>query len=161
LRRWYSEVPLLPSAKSLHMLDTLDDLDHRLIALLRDDGRLPTATLAKKLSVSRGTVQNRIDRLLRSGLLLGFTIRLRSEVEIPAVRAMTLVEVRGNETDAVVGALRRLPEVVEVHSTSGRWDLIVEIRVQDLSTFDRVLRDVRSIKGIANSETNLMLAHYK
>jgi DNA-binding Lrp family transcriptional regulator len=143
------------------MQELPDDLDRRLIALLRDDSRLPTATLAKKLSVSRGTIQNRIDRLVRSGILMGFTIRLRSEVEDHAVRAMTLIEVRGNETEAVVAGLRQLPEVVQVHSTSGRWDLVVEIRVQDLPTFDRVLRDVRSIKGIANSETNLMLALYK
>jgi DNA-binding Lrp family transcriptional regulator len=143
------------------MQDQFDELDRRLIALLRDDGRLPTATLAKKLGVSRGTIQNRIDRLLRNGVLLGFTVRLRSEVEDQGVRAMTLIEVRGNGTEAVVAGLRQLPEVVQVHSTSGRWDLVIEIRVQDLQTFDRVLRDVRSIKGIANSETNLMLAVYK
>jgi DNA-binding Lrp family transcriptional regulator len=143
------------------MQDQFDELDRRLIALLRDDGRMPTATLAKKLAVSRGTIQNRIDRLLRNGVLLGFTVRLRSELEDQGVRAMTLIEVRGNATDAVVATLRQLPEVVQVHSTSGRWDLVVEIRVQDLHTFDRVLRDVRSIKGIANSETNLMLAVYK
>jgi DNA-binding Lrp family transcriptional regulator len=143
------------------MQDTLDDLDRQLIALLRDDGRLTTATLAKKLSVSRGTIHNRIDRLVRTGTILGFTVRLRSEVEDAGVRAMTLIEVRGNETDAVLGGLRRLPEVVQVHSTSGRWDLVAEIRVQDLATFDRVLRDLRRIKGIANSETNILLAVHK
>jgi len=74
---------------------------------------------------------------------------------------VTLIEVRGNETETVLAALRQLPEVVQVHSTSGRWDLVVEIRVNDLPTFDRVLRDVRSIRGVANSETNLMLAAYK
>jgi DNA-binding Lrp family transcriptional regulator len=143
------------------MQEPLDDLDRRLIALLRDDGRLPTATLAKKLSVSRGTIHNRIDRLLRNGTLLGFTVRLRSESEDAGVRAMTLIEVRGNETDAVLAALRRLPEIVQVHSTSGRWDVVAEIRVPDLVTFDRVLRDLRRIKGIANSETNILLAVYK
>jgi DNA-binding Lrp family transcriptional regulator len=143
------------------MQDTLDDLDRQLIALLRDDGRLTTATLAKKLSVSRGTIHNRIDRLVRTGTILGFTVRLRSEVQDAGVRAMTLIEVRGNETDAVLGGLRRLPDVVQVHSTSGRWDLVAEIRVQDLATFDRVLRDLRRIKGIANSETNILLAVHK
>ncbi|ANN71476.1 Lrp/AsnC family transcriptional regulator [Bordetella bronchialis] len=143
------------------MQESLDDLDLRLIALLRDNGRLSTATLAKKLSVSRGTIHNRIERLLRGGTILGFTVRLRSEAEDQGIRAMTLIEVRGNETDAVLSALRRLPEVVQVHSTSGRWDLVAEVRVQDLPTFDRVLRDLRRIKGITNSETNLLLAVYK
>lgn len=143
------------------MQEALDDLDRRLIALLRDDGRLTTATLAKKLSVSRGTIHNRIDRLVRGGTILGFTVRLRSEAEDHGVRAMTLIEVRGNETDAVLSALRRLPEIVQVHSTSGRWELVAEIRVQDLATFDRVLGDLRRIKGIANSETNILLAVHK
>ena len=55
-------------------MNGLDDLDLRLIGLLRDDGRLPTATLARRLGVSRGTVQNRMDRLMRDGVILGFAL---------------------------------------------------------------------------------------
>ena len=61
----------------------LDDLDRRLIGLLRDDARLPSAALARRLGVSRGTVQNRIDRLIASGVVLGFTARLRGDAEAP------------------------------------------------------------------------------
>ena len=57
---------------------TLDDIDRRLLALLRNDGRLPAATLARHLGVSRGTVQNRLDRLVVAGVILGFTVRLQT-----------------------------------------------------------------------------------
>ena len=67
----------------------LDDTDRRLIQLLRADARLPAATLAKHLGVSRGTVQNRIERLRSAGILLGFTVRLRGDVASAAVRAVT------------------------------------------------------------------------
>lgn len=143
------------------MPDQPDDLDRRLLALLREDGRASTAALAERLKVSRGTVQNRIDRLQRSGLLVGFTIKLRNELESSGVRAITLIELRGGASDAVIAALRQIPEVVQVHTTNGRWDLVAEIHTGTLVEFDRVLRELRAIKGVANSESNLLLAAYK
>lgn len=143
------------------MHDQPDELDRRLLALLREDGRASTAALAERLKVSRGTVQNRIDRLQRSGLLVGFTIKLRNEVEGSGVRSITLIELRGGASDAVIAALRQIPEVVQVHTTNGRWDLVAEIRTETLGEFDRVLRELRALKGVANSESNLLLAAYK
>lgn len=143
------------------MADQPDELDRRLLALLREDGRASTAALAERLKVSRGTVQNRIDRLQRSGLLVGFTIKLRNELENIGVRAITMIELRGGASDAVIAALRQIPEVVQVHTTNGRWDLVAEIHTETLSEFDRVLRELRAFKGVANSESNLLLAAYK
>ncbi len=142
------------------MTDALDALDQDLIALLRADSRTPAALLAKQLKVSRGTVQNRITRLQRSGVLLGFTVKLASE-GLRGVRAITQIEVRGGATDKVVAALRRLPEVVSVYSTNGRWDLVVEVRTEDLLGFDQALRRLRDIEGIAASETSLLLAEQR
>ncbi len=150
-----------PPSPVTPMHDQPDDLDRRLLALLREDGRASTAALAERLKVSRGTVQNRIDRLQRSGLLVGFTIKLRNELESSGVRAITLIELRGGASDAVIAALRQIPEVVQVHTTNGRWDLVAEIHTGTLVEFDRVLRELRAIKGVANSESNLLLAAYK
>ncbi|MCY1399175.1 DNA-binding transcriptional activator DecR [compost metagenome] len=143
------------------MHDLPDDLDRRLLALLREDGRASTAALAERLKVSRGTVQNRIDRLQRSGLLVGFTIKLRNELDNSGIRAITMIELRGGASDAVIAALRQIPEAVRVHTTNGRWDLVVEIHTETLGEFDRVLRELRALKGVANSESNLLLAAYK
>ncbi len=136
----------------------LDDLDRRLIGLLRADSRMPSATLARQLGVSRGTVQNRIARLVAGGVVLGFTVRLRDEAEGPAVRAMIAIELRSAEVRAVVAALRRMPEVGRVWSTNGRWDLVAEIATDDLAALDRALTAIRALKPVANSETSILLA---
>ena len=142
------------------MPEALDKLDHDLIALLRKDARAPAAVLAKQLKASRSTVQNRIVRLQRAGVLLGFTVRLASEQAGHPVRAITQIEVRGGAGDKVIAALKRLPEVVGVYSTNGRWDLVAEVRVADLAGFDHALRQMRDIDGIAASETSLLLAEH-
>jgi DNA-binding Lrp family transcriptional regulator len=139
----------------------LDDIDRGLIALLRDNGRMPTATLARQLGVSRGTVQNRIDRLVASGVLLGFTVRLSGDAEGAAVKAIMAIEVRSAETRTVVAALRRIPDVGRVYSTNGRWDLVAEINTGDLASLDRTLSEIRGLKAVANSETSILLSALK
>ena len=89
----------------------MDDIDRRLIGLLRENARLPVATLAQLLKISRGTVQNRIDRLTADGVIGGFTVRLKPEAEPQRVRAITMVAVEGEHTAAVLKSLRGIPEV--------------------------------------------------
>ena len=142
-------------------MQSLDETDRRLISLLSDSGRMPTSTLAHHLGVSRGTVQNRIDRLVSAGVLLGFTVRLAGVAEAAAVRAIIAIEVRSADMRAVVAALRRMPEVGRVHSTNGRWDLVAEINTGDLAALDRALSAIRALKPVANSETSILLAELK
>lgn len=135
-----------------------DDLDHKLIAALREDGRAPVSKLAVILGVSRATVQSRLDRLIDTGAVLGFTIRAREDVDDNAIRAIMLIEVVGRSTTAVIKHLRGLPELRALHTTNGDWDLIAEIRAASLSDFDRVLREVRTIEGVLNSKTSILLS---
>ena len=135
-----------------------DDLDRRLIALLRQDGRAPVASLAAALGVARGTVQARLDRLIETGTVLGFTVRVHQDHDRDAIRAIMLIEVAGKSTAAIIRMLRGLPELHALHTTNGAWDLIAEIRAQNLAHFDRVLREVRTVDGILNTETSLLLS---
>jgi len=137
---------------------SLDEIDHRLIDLLRDNSRLPTATLARKLGVSRGTVQNRIDRLVTGGVIQGFTIRLEGEVDSGVIVAITSLEIRSSDHKPVISQLKRIPEIARIYATNGRWDLIVEIRTLDLASLDRILTAVRTIKAVSASETIILLA---
>jgi DNA-binding Lrp family transcriptional regulator len=116
------------------------------------------SALAGACGVSRGTVQNRIDRLLRDGLIQGFTIRQSAAATPGVVRAVTMLEVGGGKLPQVVWALRGLPEVAELHTTNGRWDLVVDLAAESLAAFDAVLRRIRLIDGITNSETSLKLS---
>ena len=137
---------------------TLDDLDRRLIALLRTDGRAPVTTLARQLGVTRATVTSRLDRLLDSGRVLGFTIRTRDERADDEVRAISLIEVEGRTTNDVIVAIRGIPEIQSLHTTNGGWDLVAEVRCDSLLEFDRVLLQIRSVEGVINSESSLLLS---
>jgi DNA-binding Lrp family transcriptional regulator len=139
----------------------LDDVDRELIALLRDDARLPVATLAKKLRVARGTVQNRLQKLEREGVIVGYTVRLKPQAEVQRIRALMSVAVEGNQATNVLRALRGNPHVFALHTTNGRWDMVAEVRADTLEAFDRVLGLVRQIDGIANTETSILLSTHK
>lgn len=135
-----------------------DDLDRRIIAHLRSDGRASLATISTALGVARGTVQNRLDRLIATGTVLGFTVRVREDRDDLNIRAVMMVEVIGRSTTQVIRRLRGFPEIRALHTTNGNWDLVAEICASSLAEFDRVLREVRTIDGVANSETSLLLS---
>jgi DNA-binding Lrp family transcriptional regulator len=134
-----------------------DQLDRDLVSVLRRDGRAPLSKLADILSVSRGTVQNRLDRMLDAGTILGFTVRVRDQAE-DTVRAVMMIEVVGRSTTEVIRRLRGIPELTQLHTTNGNWDLVAEIQAESLEAFDRILREVRGIEGVLNSETSLLLS---
>ncbi len=139
----------------------MDDIDRQLIALLRDNARVPVATLAKKLRVARGTVQNRLAKLEADGTVMGYTVRLRPQVEEQRIRALMTVAVEGNKAESVLKALRGDPAVGALYSTNGRWDIVVELRADSLEAFDRVLGRIRLIDGISSTETSLLLSTHK
>lgn len=139
----------------------MDDLDRQLIALLRDDARLPVVALAKALRVTRATVQNRIARLEADGTIVGYTLRLKPESEGPRVRAMMSIAVEGNRAEAVRRELWGMSHVVGLHLTNGRWDLIAELRADSLESFNGALGAIRRIAGIATTETSILLASDK
>ncbi|WP_085033397.1 Lrp/AsnC family transcriptional regulator [Ensifer aridi] len=137
---------------------TPDDLDRQIIAHLRADGRASLSKLSDALGVARGTVQNRLDRLLETGTLLGFTVRVREDYDVNTVHAVMMIEVVGKSTTQVIRRLRGMPEIYTLHTTNGNWDLVANIRAANLSEFDRILREVRMVDGVANSETSLLLS---
>jgi DNA-binding Lrp family transcriptional regulator len=140
----------------------LDDLDRRLLALLRSDSRTPVAALAARLKVSRGTVQNRIAKMLQpGGAIQAFTVRTRPEMEAARVRAIMCIAIEGERSGAVVKALRGFPEVDKIHTTNGRWDLIAELDTETLAAFSQTLDQIRLIDGIAATETSILLATQK
>ena len=144
--------------KNHRPLQIYDSLDREMISILRRDGRAPIAKLADLLNVSRGTVQNRLNRLEESGAILGFTIRVREESDETSVTAIMLIEVAGKSTDEVIKSLRGMPELVKIHTTNGAWDLVAEIRTESLGSFDQILGRVRLIAGVVSSETCILLS---
>jgi DNA-binding Lrp family transcriptional regulator len=139
----------------------MDDIDRTLIGLLRNDARQSVASLAKALGVARGTVQNRLARLSASGTIVGYTVRLKPDIEEQRMRAFMTVAVEGNQVDRVIRELRGEPAVAALYSTNGRWDIVAELRAESLEGFDRVLARIRLIQGISQTETSLLLSTFK
>ena len=136
----------------------MDELDTRLITLLRHNGRRSISDLAVETGASRATVRARIEKLEKEGTILGYTVILRADtVELP-VRGIMLVEIEGHVTERIIRALGTFPEISEIHTTNGRWDLILELGAGSLAEFDAILRRIRQIPGITSSETSLLLS---
>lgn len=136
----------------------MDELDTRLVTLLRHQGRRSISDLAVDLGVSRATVRARMERLEKTGDILGYTVILRADAVDQAVRGIMLIEIEGHAADRVIRALGGFSEVSTIHTTNGRWDLVVELATSTLTDFDAVLRRIRLIPGITGSETSLLLA---
>lgn len=139
----------------------MDQIDQRLLSLLRKDARTNVATLANKLGVSRGTVNNRIARLEANGTIVGYTVRLRPDAQPNEIHAWMSVAVEGNETRAVIASLLGEPGVACLHDTNGRWDLLAELRAANLAELSKVLERIRLIRGISSTETSIHLETYR
>ena len=139
----------------------MDETDHQLIALLRHDARLSVAALAARLGVSRGTVTNRMRRLEDDSVIVGYTVRLRPDVPQSEIKAWMSIAVDGNQTRSVIASLLGEPGVATLHDTNGRWDLLAELRAENLQDLAKVLERIRLLKGISHTETSNHLETYR
>ena len=135
----------------------VDDLDTELLSALRHNARIPVSSLAAMTGASRATVAARIDRMVASGTIVGFTVRTGHETRSAGVRAIVMIEVLGKLADKVADQLRGLPQVRALHSTNGKWDFVAELEDRDLASFDETLRRIRLVNGINSTETNILL----
>ena len=118
----------------------------------------PSPIWRRRLGVSRATVRARMERLQRTGDILGYTVILRADAVDQKIRGIMMIEIEGRVADRVIDQLGGFPEVSAIHTTNGRWDLVVELGTVSLSEFDAVLRRIRLVPGITGSETSLLLA---
>ena len=136
----------------------MEEMDQRLIAELRRDGRASLSDLAERLSLSRATVRTRMERLMARGEIAGFTVVTRGDVTAAPVRGLMMIGIEGRGGEKIMARLSGLPAVMTVHSTNGKWDLIVELSTQTLLELDEVIHRIRNIEGVMTSETNLLLS---
>ncbi len=139
----------------------MDETDKRLIAALRHDARAPLSDLAAVLGRSRTTVRARLARLRDRGDILGFSVVMKEDALRDPVRGLMMIAIEGRGTDRIIRQLSGMSELRAVHSTNGRWDVIVEIGTATLEQFDRVLFQIRRLDGVTASETSLLLSTRK
>ena len=135
----------------------MDDLDQKLLAALAADSSTSTSRLGRRFKVARSTVQARIERMEASGIIAGYTIKLGDVALARRIKATVLVQVEPRATAAVLQRLKSIPEVEIAHTTTGRFDLILQIAADSTSDLDEVLDKIGSITGVRGSESLIHL----
>ncbi len=136
----------------------MDDLDHKLLHLLTKDARASVTDLAVALNVSRGTVQNRIDKLRHTKVIHRFTVELGQSEEDHQISAFTLIRLRADDTRVALAALRRIAAITDIHTLSGNFDFVVELRTSSLKRLDLVLDEIRALPDVAETQSHIRLS---
>lgn len=136
----------------------MDELDRRLINLLAENARLPVTTLAGKLGIARTTVQTRLERLENSGAIAGYTLRLGVTQIETRIRATVLLQLDPRSAPAVVQYLRKISQVERAITSSGRFDLLLQVAARSTARLDEILDEIGGIKGVRNSESLIHLS---
>lgn len=136
----------------------LDATDRALLALLRDDARAPTAELARKLKLSRTTVQSRMERLQRQRVIAGYTITVPDALEAHLVRAHVQLTLAPKRSAAIEGALRRIPEVRVLLSVSGPFDLIAIVAAASIGELDALIDRIGLLDGVERTTSAIVLS---
>lgn len=135
----------------------INEKDRQLLRLLSENARSSVSDLARTLGLARTTVQARIERLENSGYIAGYTLQ-KGRSARPVLRASALLSVEPRSGAAVLQKLKTLPQVEKVHTTSGRFDLVVELSAQSTEELDETLDDIGTARGIVSSESLIHLS---
>lgn len=136
----------------------MDETDTSLLARLRENARAPVAELARALGLSRTTVQSRIARLERSGVVAGYTVKLADAYARGEVQAYVMITVSPRKSSVVTAAARRLPEVRRLESVSGPFDLIALVAAPNMSDLDRVIDALGELEGVERTTSSIVLS---
>jgi DNA-binding Lrp family transcriptional regulator len=136
----------------------LDATDRALIALLRENARIGHAEAARRLRLSRTTVQARVESLERRGIIVGYTARLAEDVSRRMVRAHVTIVVAPKGSAAVVTALRRMTELRALHSVAGVFDLLAVIEAEDVPSLDGAIDKIGALEGVERTQSSIILS---
>ena len=139
-------------------MTSLDATDHALLALLRENAREPVAALARRLGLSRTTVQSRLERLERQRVITGYTVVVADAVEAALVRAHVLITLAPKRSGAIEVALRKIPEVRVLHSVSGPFDLIAIVAAASIGELDALIDRIGGLDGVERTTSAIVLS---
>jgi DNA-binding Lrp family transcriptional regulator len=136
----------------------LDELDRRLLALLRKDARMPIARLSKSLGIARASVYARLQKLTDGGVIEGFTVRLNTEFDRRLIRAHVLLKVTGKLVRATEKQLQSIPEIIALHAISGVYDLIAELEAGSVAELNELIDRIGELQGVEKTTSSILLA---
>ena len=139
------------------MTDLFDDIDRRILLALDEDPRMTVMALSQRCRLARGTVQTRLERYQREGLLRRHSVRVDPAQLGHGLSAMVAAELEQHQLDEAIAGLRRIPEVLECFAPAGETDLLCRVVACDPDDLYRVAEVVRLCPGILRTSTSLFL----
>lgn len=136
----------------------MDDLDQHLLARLRENARAPVAELARALGLSRTTVQSRLARLERSGVIAGYAVKLSESHEAAKVHAFVSLTVEPKQAAAVTAALRKMAGVRRLQSVSGSVDMIAAVEAPGVAEMDALIDEIGAVAGVERTNSAIVLS---
>lgn len=136
----------------------MDDLDRRMIALLKVNARLPLVRLAQALGIARSTAQLRLKALEDSGAITGYTLSLAAPDKGQTIRAIVMIALDSAHEAAVVQNLSRRHEVSKLYTVSGRYDLCAMVDAETTADLDALIDRIRRIAGVSDTFSTILLA---
>lgn len=134
------------------------DRDELLLSLLAENARAPVSELARRLGLSRTTVQARIERLERSGVIAGYTVRMSTAAERALVRAYVMITVKPKHAAPTIAELKEIREVRTLHSISGEVDLMAVVAAGSVAALDAVVDRIGALEGVERTQTSVIMA---
>lgn len=141
-----------------HRRQPLDAVDQHLIALLRENARASTASLARSLGLSRTTVQSRIERLERSKVIAGYSVRLSEAQERGAVHAYIMITVKPKHAGRVESEVRKLADVRVLQAVSGTFDLMALAVTASIHAMDELIDAIGELDGVERTTSSIVLS---
>lgn len=136
----------------------MDELDRNILGQLGADARMSVATLARRLKVARSTIQARLERLETTGIIAGYTLKLGEQAREGRLRASVLITIEPRAQAAILARLKSMTEVERVVTTSGRFDLLMQIAAANTQALDEVLDQIGALQGVRSSESLIHLS---
>ncbi|WP_296082464.1 Lrp/AsnC family transcriptional regulator [uncultured Agrobacterium sp.] len=137
---------------------TISDKDRALLSLLGSNARMPVAELARKLGLSRTTVQARLERLEAEGVIAGYGLRLSENYLSGLVRAHVLITIAPKALAAVTMSLSAIKEVTTLHSVSGSFDLIAILAAPSIAELDGLIDKIGALDGVERTLSSIILS---
>lgn len=137
----------------------LDKLDKQILSMLMKDATIPYTEVAKELVISAGTIHVRMKKLIDMGVVLGSHLEINpSKVGYDVCAFLGIFLENGSEYNDAVIRLRKVPEVVELHYTTGVYSMFAKIVCRDTQHLREVLNEqIQTIKGVQRTETFISL----
>jgi DNA-binding Lrp family transcriptional regulator len=147
----------IDESTGMQMKRSLDRNDAKLLDLLKLNAREATASLARKLNLSRSAVQDRISRLERDGVIAGYTIRLGEDAPEDRLQAIVRFTVDPKHTADIIRKISSSAEAKSCYSVSGAFDLIVIVGAATAVRLNQILQEFGEIEGVERTTSSIVL----